>query len=127
LAYTLGDKAVDQPAAQIRLAEVEDLARTAGARWRSAIQCLCSGREIGAAERVDSRLAAASAVRTARRAVTTACEGAGASVFFESHPLQRVQRDLETLQGHVIFDWDRTAELAGRHHLGFELRPTDLV
>jgi hypothetical protein len=41
--------------------------------------------------------------------------------------LQRLQRDVEVLKGHVIFDWDRTAELAGRIELGLEVRPTDLV
>ena len=40
---------------------------------------------------------------------------------------QRLQRDVETLKGHVMFDWDRTAELAGRYALGFGLRPTDMV
>jgi hypothetical protein len=29
--------------------------------------------------------------------------------------------------GHVVFDWDRTAELAGRFALGFGLRLTDVV
>jgi len=51
----------------------------------------------------------------------------GASVYFSSSPLQRLQRDVEVLKGHVIFDWDRTAELAGRFALGFGLRPTDMV
>ncbi len=127
LAYTLGDKAVDQPAAQMRLASVEDLVRTAAARWRQAIDALGAGTEVGEAQRVDARLAAASVVRLARQAVSAACEGSGASVYFASHPMQRIQRDLETLKGHVIFDWDRTTELAGRHHVGLALRPTDLV
>ncbi len=29
--------------------------------------------------------------------------------------------------GHVVLDWDRTAELTGRLALGFGLRPTDMV
>ena len=70
---------------------------------------------------------ASSVVRTSRQAISTACEGAGASVYFETHPLQRIQRDVETLKGHVIFDWDRTTELAGRHSLGLESRVTDMV
>ena len=53
--------------------------------------------------------------------------GAGASVYFESHPLQRLQRDVETLKGHVVFDWDRAAELAGRVLLGQPLQPTDMA
>ena len=127
LAYTLGDRAIEQPAAQIRLATVDDLVRGAAARWRQAIAAFRPGATPGLDERVDARLAAASVVRSSRLAVGTACEGAGASVYFDSHPLQRIQRDLETLKGHVVFDWDRTAELAGRHHLGLEPRPTDMV
>ncbi|MGA9276420.1 acyl-CoA dehydrogenase family protein [Ilumatobacter sp.] len=127
LAYSLGDKAAEQPAAQVRIATVDDLVRTAAARWRQAMAPLTSGHDIGEAERVDARLAAASVVKMSRQAVSTACEGAGASVYFDTHPLQRIQRDLETLKGHVIFDWDRTAELAGRHRLGLDLRPTDMV
>ena len=127
LAYTLGDKAAEQPAAQIRLATVDDQVRSAAARWRQAMAAFEIGATIGEAERIDARLAAASVVRMARHAVSTACEGSGASVYFDSHPLQRIQRDLETLKGHVVFDWDRTAELAGRFHLGLGLRPTDMV
>jgi 3-hydroxy-9,10-secoandrosta-1,3,5(10)-triene-9,17-dione monooxygenase len=41
--------------------------------------------------------------------------------------LQRLQRDVEVLKGHVVFDWDRTAELVGRLELGFEPRPTDML
>jgi 3-hydroxy-9,10-secoandrosta-1,3,5(10)-triene-9,17-dione monooxygenase len=127
LAYSLGDRAAQQPAAQVRLATVEDLVRTAGARWRQAVDALCATPAPGLAERVDARLAAASTVRLSRQAISSACEGAGASVYFDHHPLQRIQRDVETLKGHVIFDWDRTAELAGRFRLGLGLRPTDLV
>lgn len=126
LAYTLGDKAAEQPAAQMRLATVEDLVATATARWRDAVSTLTTS-DIGADERVDARLAAASTVRIAREAISTACEGAGASVYFSDQPLQRIQRDIETLKGHVIFDWDRTTELAGRHLLGLPPRPTDMV
>ena len=38
-----------------------------------------------------------------------------------------ILRDVEVLKGHVVFDWDRTAELAGRYALGFGLRPLDMV
>ena len=48
-------------------------------------------------------------------------------MYLSTSPLQRLQRDVEVLKGHVVFDWDRTTELAGRFALGFPLRPTDLV
>jgi hypothetical protein len=106
---------------------VLDAVRTARARWEGVLAKLARGSPVSKSDRVDVRLAAASVVRTARRTIGLVCEGAGASVYFDSHPLQRLQRDVETLKGHVIFDWDRSAELAGRHALGFDLRPTDLV
>ncbi len=130
LAYTLGDRAAEQPAAQIRLATaMSDLTATR-VRWDAAIADLVAACDDGAPSeqlRVDTRLAAAATVRGSRAVISTVCEGAGASVYFSESPLQRLQRDVEVLKGHVIFDWDRTAELAGRFALGFELRPTDLV
>ena len=76
---------------------------------------------------MDARLAAASTVRLARQAISTVCEGSGASIYAETSPLQRLQRDVEVLKGHVIFDWDRCAELAGRIALGLEPSPIDMV
>ena len=73
------------------------------------------------------RLTAAATVRAARSIVGTIAEGAGASVYFNSSPFQRIQRDLEVLKGHVIFDWDRTTELAGRVALDLPVKPTDMV
>ncbi|MBK6437503.1 MAG: acyl-CoA dehydrogenase [Candidatus Microthrix sp.] len=130
LAYTLGDKAAEQPAAQVRLAAaISDLA-SAVARWEREVATLAAAGADGAVTervRVDSRLAAAATVRASRTIISNVCEGAGASVYFSDSPLQRLQRDVEVLKGHVIFDWDRTAELAGRFALGFPLRPTDMV
>lgn len=130
LVYSMGDKAAEQPAAQVRLATAASDAASARARWEAAIAAVEDACTAGTASidlRVDTRLAAAATVRAARQVVSTVCDGAGASVYFASHPLQRLQRDIETLKGHVIFDWDRTAELAGRYQLGLGLRPTDMV
>ncbi len=130
LAYSLGDKASEQPAAQIRLATATSDLAAARIRWGATIEALidAAGTErLDDARRVDTRLAAAATVRAARSVISTVCEGAGASVYLSTSPLQRLQRDVEVLKGHVIFDWDRTAELAGRYALGFGLRPTDMV
>ena len=77
--------------------------------------------------RARTRLAAAAAVRSSRLIVGAVGEGSGASVYACSHPLQRLQRDVETLKGHVIFDWDRATELAGQVMLGRALGPTDMA
>lgn len=130
LAYSLGDRAADQPAAQVRLGTVTSDLAAARARWDAAIATIAAAAAAGRpseALRVDTRLAAAATVRAARHVIGTVCEGAGASVYYDGHPLQRLQRDVETLKGHVVFDWDRTAELAGRFALGHGLRPTDMV
>lgn len=130
LAYSMGDKAAEQPAAQIRLATAASDLAAARARWEAAIRDVEAASAAGTVDlelRVGTRLAAAATVRSARQVISTVCDGAGASVYFSDHPLQRLQRDVETLKGHVVFDWDRTAELAGRFALGFPLRPADMV
>jgi 3-hydroxy-9,10-secoandrosta-1,3,5(10)-triene-9,17-dione monooxygenase len=130
LAYTLGDRQREQPAAQVRLATAMSDLAAARTRWDRAIADIvdaCSASGADDELRVATRLAAAATVRAARGVITTVCEGSGASVYYSTAPLQRLQRDVEVLKGHVIFDWDRTTELAGRFALGFPLRPTDLV
>lgn len=130
LAYSLGDRQREQPAAQVRLATAMSDLASARVRWDTAIRELvadCASGGADEARRVATRLAAAATVRASRSVIGTVCEGAGASVYLSTSPLQRLQRDVEVLKGHVIFDWDRTAELAGRFALGFALRPTDLV
>ena len=42
-------------------------------------------------------------------------------------PSSGCSANVEVLKGHVVFDWDRTCELAGRIELGFDPLPTDLL
>lgn len=131
LAYTMGDRQSDQPTARVRLATALAEVRAARALWSATITALTEAAESdhGAAleNRADARLAAAAVVKMSRSAISTVAEGSGASVYAQTSPLQRFQRDVEVLKGHVVFDWDRSAELAGRIRLGMELGPTDLV
>jgi hypothetical protein len=99
-------------------------------QWDAAVEELAgyAGRgDVPLERRAAIRLAAAATVRGARSIISTIAEGAGATVYFNSSPFQRIQRDVEVLKGHVIFDWDRTTELAGRVALGLPLEPTDMV
>ena len=48
-------------------------------------------------------------------------------MYFLDSPMQRTQRDLETIKGHVVYDWDRAAQLAGKLELGFEPGPLDML
>ena len=130
LAYTLGDKAADQPMAQARLASVTSDLETTLAAWRAVLDELARTAADGPPDerlRVRVRLAAAAAVRASRGIIGDIGEGAGASVYATAHPIQRLQRDVETLKGHVVFDWDRTTELAGKVLLGRPLGPTDMA
>jgi len=130
LAYTLGTKQADEPASRVRLATALAEVRAARSVWDDALAKLAGTAADGeptVSDRMDARLAAASTVRLARQAISTVCEGSGASVYATTSPLQRLQRDVEVLKGHVIFDWDRCAELAGRIQLGLAVAPTDMV
>jgi alkylation response protein AidB-like acyl-CoA dehydrogenase len=131
LAYSMGDRQLEQPTSQARLAEALAVARAASASWEAGLRALCQACERPEAPTLSElaavRLAAASTVRMSRQAISTVCEGSGASIYFESSPFQRLQRDVETLKGHVIFDWDRTAELVGRIEAGLALRPWDML
>jgi alkylation response protein AidB-like acyl-CoA dehydrogenase len=130
LAYTIGDRARDQPAAQIRLATAIADVDAIAARWERTAADLQAAAHAGSVDerlRVRVRLVGAATVRDARRVINHICEGAGARPYFSDQPLQRIQRDVEVLKGHTIFDWDRAAELAGRIELGDPLGPTDMA
>ncbi len=59
--------------------------------------------------------------------LNTLSAASGASASFLGAPLQRQLRDLQVMRGHVMFDWDRTAVLAGKVELGFPTTPADLL
>jgi alkylation response protein AidB-like acyl-CoA dehydrogenase len=130
LAYTAGERQQDQPVTQARLGHaISELAATR-ARWDAAIARLAavgSTGGLGLDERMAMRLTAAATVRSSRQIIAIVADGSGASAYLAASPLQRLQRDVEVLKGHVLFDWDRTTELAGRFALGLPLRPTDMI
>lgn len=66
-------------------------------------------------------------VGTARTAVNELCAAGGASIQFLDSPLQRAQRDINTISGHVVFDLDATYGLFGKVDLGVDPDPTTLV
>lgn len=130
LAYSLGEKAIDQSAAHMRLGQVTSDLAAIRARWDAAVAELDSYAGVGDVpleRRMALRLTASATVRGARAIIGTIAEGGGASIYMSAAAFQRFQRDVEVLKGHVIFDWDRTIELAGRVALGLPLKPTDMV
>ena len=62
------------------------------------------------------------AVDQSKRVLQSIAEVSGAKAHFETHPLQRAVRDVNTLACHVVFDLDSRLELMGRAMLGHELK-----
>jgi 3-hydroxy-9,10-secoandrosta-1,3,5(10)-triene-9,17-dione monooxygenase len=131
LPYSIGDRQAEQPASQVRLAEALATVRAARLVWDDAVNRMCeihdAGGHLQPAERGQFRLAGAHTVRLSLQAVSILLEGAGASVHFEGSALGRIHRDITTLKGHVAFDWDRAAALAGKLEAGIEPLPTDML
>ncbi len=131
MAYTVGAKTNDNPATHLRLGEALATVRAARLIWADAIQQLETEGPRGAAVEVETlaaiRLASADVVRLANQAVNLMCAAAGASSGFLTSPLQRHLRDLQMMRGHVVFDWDRAAQIGGRIALGLEPTMADLL
>lgn len=125
LVYGAGGKQLDKPLAQARLghatAQAEmargSLLRLAGevSAWGSRAE---PSKPISIEERARVRLQVSHAVHQARDLVNTIVEASGASAQFLDSPLQRIQRDLNTLSCHTVFDQDTGGELYGRLLLG---------
>ena len=130
-AYGGGAKQGDVQTVHFRLGEATALVNAARALWHDAIAKLeaegAKGAEAPVSVMVEIRLAAAHIVRLANQAVDILSAAAGASSGHLSAPLQRHLRDLQMMRGHVMFDWDRTASLAGRVALGMPTTPADLI
>jgi 3-hydroxy-9,10-secoandrosta-1,3,5(10)-triene-9,17-dione monooxygenase len=132
LAFSGGAKQVDQPMSQLRLGEAVSTLRVAQTMWHAMVARIIerceTGGELTPQERVGIRLDAAHVVHTCRRLLDDVImPSAGGSSYFFNSPLQRIQRDIEVLKGHAMFDWDRIALLAGRTELGMPPAPTDLI
>jgi alkylation response protein AidB-like acyl-CoA dehydrogenase len=126
-----GAKVADMPLTHFRLGEGAATVRAARLIWADAIATLERIGPMGAAAPVEDlvaiRLAASHVVRLANEAANALAAAAGASSGFLSSPLQRALRDLQMMRGHVVFDWDRSTQIAGRMALGIAPGPADLV
>ncbi len=71
-------------------------------------------------ERAKLRLMVASVVRRCRDAVMAIVEASGASAHMDDHPMQRLQRDINMLSCHTVFDLDVAAENVGKLRLGLD-------
>lgn len=111
----------EKPAAQIRLARAELEARQAELAMRDVVAEVQARRnEASLADRGRWVAALALAVHQSRNVIQLVADASGAHAHFQSHPLQRALRDVNTLSCHVIFDLDARLETHGRLLLGLE-------
>lgn len=131
LAFSGEEKQVEQPFAQMRLGKAVARVRMARELWNSCIVDLDdsygTGGKLSVAARIGIRSSCALVVQTCRDVVNDIMNSAGGSSYFLSAPLQRIQRDVEVVKSHAIFDWDRVAQLQGRVQLGMRPADTDLI
>lgn len=130
-AFSGGAKQGDIQTTHLRLGDAMGDVSAARLTWEEACRVIARIGPLGAEAPIEDqvwlRLAAAQIVRLANSAVNTLSAAAGASASMTSAPLQRQLRDLQVMRGHVMFDWDRTAVLAGKVELGFPTTPADLL
>ena len=120
---------VEKPAAQMRLARADLLARSAErtVRW-AARENLAIGdidEPEQTTERIRLRAEIALAVQQCVEAVRTCCEAVGSSVHALDNPMQRLLRDVQVMQSHIVYDLDVATELHGRALVG--LPPNSLL
>lgn len=119
------------PATHLRLGEAIATVRCARLVWDDAVRLLERDGPLGHQVPLETllalRLAAADVVRLANVAINGLAAAAGASSGFLEVPLQRRLRDVQMMRGHVMFDWDRTAQIAGKIALGGEPAASDLL
>ncbi len=117
-----GGASIEKPAAQMRLARADLLARAAERTIRAAARENLSIGDIDepgqTTERIRLRAEIAIAVQQCVEAVRTCCEAAGSSVHALDNPLQRLLRDVQVMQSHVVYDLDLATELHGRALVG---------
>lgn len=116
-----GLKQAEKPAAQIRLARAEVEVREAELLIRDTVRDVCARRNTATiVDRARWATQFAIAVERCRGVIQTVCGASGAHAHFQSHPLQRAWRDINTLSCHMVFDLDGRLEVFGRVLLGLD-------
>jgi hypothetical protein len=111
----------DSASAQIRLANVLTEVRAAETVLRANAQLIerhARGEiRLSGLEQQETGLSIAHVVRDCQRVVRQVMEGSGAGVHFLDHELQRINRDVQMMGAHTVFDVDLSAEASGRARL----------
>ena len=117
-----GEQQQQKVASQIRLGEAQIALSAAEALMDRGVRDLLTkvkaGHTFSIEERVNYRAEACYVADSVKRVVDNLLEAAGAKAQFHAHPLQRFQRDINNLRGHVVFDMDSTMEMQGRSMIG---------
>ena len=113
----------DSPLAQARFAQAYGLVVTARLHWEEAVRVVSASHERQAPtltdeERAEHRLSLALSGEASAEAVRLVMTGSGGSAQRLSHPLQRIQRDVNVLLNHPTLSRDPILEQAGRGLLG---------
>jgi alkylation response protein AidB-like acyl-CoA dehydrogenase len=117
--YGTASKQSDKPASQIRLARAEIEVHQAELLLRDLVRDVMERRNRATeADRGRWLGSYAYAVDQSKRVLQSIAEASGAHAHFQSHPLQRAVRDVNTMACHVIFDLDARLEIHGRTALG---------
>ena len=115
-------KQAEKPAAQMRLARADFLAKSAEMLVRHVARAnvALGARETPASipERIELRLMVAEAMGQCREAISIICEASGAGSHFLDNPIQRALRDVNVMANHVVYDLDGARELHGRALIG---------
>ena len=110
--------------AQIRYARATGLVRTAQALLQGIITMLLAASSRGDVltqqQRAFLRLDAMHCAHNAQAAIQTVARGSGASMYLVSNDIQRYQRDIDVLLGHLTLDQDWVEEMSGRLLLGID-------
>src|SRR4029450_164960 len=108
-------------AAQIRFATALADVRAAETNLRAAARAIerhARGESrLTGLDQIEMRLTIANVVRDCRRVGQHVMDGSGAGVHYLDHELQRINRDVQMMSAHTVFDLDLVAEQAGRARL----------
>jgi GTP cyclohydrolase II len=120
---TVDNRQADSPLAQARYSKTYGLLASARLHWQEALSIVSSSSEhqpsgLTEDERAKYRLSLALSGEAAEEAVRLTVSGSGGSAHRLSHPLQRIQRDVNVLLNHPTLSLDPILEQAGRGLLG---------
>lgn len=121
--HTVENRQADSPLAQVRYAHAFGLVATARLHWQEAVRVVSAAHARGPStmtepDRGQYRLSLALSGEASAEAVRVIMLGSGGSVHRLSHPLQRIQRDVNVLMNHAALTRDPVLEQAGRGLLG---------